>query len=307
MRPARFLKAFGHLWAETISSWQEDNAFRLSAALAYYACFSLAPILIIAITIAGAVFGNAIAQGQALGQIQGLIGKAGSDAIGAMLVNASRHTVRASVIGVTSLIFGATGVFVSLQDGLNTVWQVKPKPMNWIIGFFRQRLHTFTLVLGVGFLLLVSLLISAAISAAAHYFGGSAPTVWRNINFVVSLAIITFVFAMIFKLLPDVEMRWGDVWLGAAVTSVLFTLGKYAIGYYVGSSSFTSVYGTAGSLVLILAWVYYSSLILFLGAEFTRAYANHYGSRIRPKPHAEPLTPEHRAQQGMEPRKRSAA
>jgi membrane protein len=290
---------------QTLNSWTEDNAFRLAAALAYYAVFSLAPLLIIAIAVAGAVFGPRAAQGEAMGQIQGLIGPGGAEAVRAMLLNAHQPGtgVAASLLGLLSLIFGATGVFVSLQDGLNTVWQVKPKPTNLVLGFLRQRLHTFTLVLGVGFLLLVSLVISAAISAAGAYLDSrfGSPIVWQGVNLVISLAVVTLLFAMIFKLLPDVRIRWRDVWVGAAVTAVLFTAGKFLIGMYIGRGSFTSIYGAAGSLVLILAWVYYSSLILFFGAEFTQVYANRYGVSIRPAANAEPLTPEARAQQGLEP------
>lgn len=296
------IKGIGSLFGEMFSAWSEDNAFRLAAALAYYAVFSLAPLLIIAIAIAGWVFDDQAAQGQMIGQIKELIGYAGAQTIQTLIENASRANSRlASGIGLLSLVFGATGVFVSLQDGLNTVWQVKPKPQNMLIGFLRQRLRTFTMVLGIAFLLLVSLVVSAAIAAAGKYFGAGAADVWQFGNFIVSIGIITLLFAMIFKFLPDVNIAWSDVWLGAFVTAVLFTLGKFGIGLYLGQSSLTSVYGAAGSLVLILAWVYYSSLILFLGAEFTRAYATRYGSRITPASNAVPLTPEMRAQQGMEP------
>lgn len=298
------MKAVWTLARETLSSWNEDNAFRLSAALAYYAVFSLAPLLILAIAIAGIAFGDKVAQGEVIDQIAGLIGESGAKAVATLVENAHDHgTSVASVLGLLSLVFGATGVFVSLQDGLNTVWQVKAKPRNLVVGFVRQRLHTFTMVLGIGFLLLVSLVVSAAISAAGKYFGPAIASidVWNIGNFLVSLAIVTLLFGMIFKLLPDVNMQWSDVWVGAFATSVLFSLGKLGIGVYLGRSSMTSVYGAAGSLVLILAWVYYSSLILFLGAEFTRAYANRYGSRITPSSNAVPLTPVDRAQQGMEP------
>jgi membrane protein len=298
----KIVKGIGSLFGETFASWSEDNAFRLAAALAYYAVFSLAPLLIIAIAVAGRVFGEQAAEGQVISQIQGLIGHAGAQTIQGLIENASKANSRlASGLGILSLIFGATGVFVSLQDGLNTVWQVKPKPRNMVVGFVRQRLHTFTMVLGIAFLLLVSLVVSAAIAAVGKYFHNGAALLWEFGNLIVSIAIITLLFAMIFRFLPDVNIAWSDVWLGAFVTAVLFTLGKFAIGLYIGKSSLTSVYGAAGSLVLILAWVYYSSLILFLGAEFTRAYATRYGSRITPAKNAVPLTPELRAQQGMEP------
>ena len=300
----RVARGIGSLFGETFASWSEDNAFRLSAALAYYAVFSMAPLLIIAIAIAGWVFGAKAAQGQVISEIQGLIGQSGAETVQTLIRNASTANSKlASGLGLLSLIFGATGVFVSLQDGLNTVWQVKPKPRNMVVGFVRQRLHTFTLVLGTGFMLLISLVVSAAIEGAGKYLSDldGIARLWQMGNFLVSLAIISLLFAMIFRFLPDVNIGWGDVGLGAFVTALLFTLGKFGIGLYIGKSSLTSVYGAAGSLVLILAWVYYSSLILFLGAEFTRAYATRYGSRITPSSNAVPLTPTDRAQQGMEP------
>lgn len=299
-------KSVLRLLKDTLASWSEDNAFRLAAALAYYSVFSLAPMLIIAIAVAGAVFGEEAARGEVMAQIEGLIGTSGAAAIQQLLQNAAKPESIgiASIVGLLSLIFGATGVFVSLQDGLNTIWRVKPKPQNMVIGFLRQRLHTFTMVLGIGFLLLVSLVVSAALAAVGKYFGDSfGPAwVWQWINIAVSLGIVTVLFGMIFKLLPDVYVSWSDVWVGAAYTAILFTLGKLAIGLYLGRSSFTSVYGAAGSVVLILAWVYYSSLILFLGAEFTRVYTDRYGKGMRPKPNAYTLTAEQCLEQGIQPR-----
>jgi membrane protein len=284
----------GRLFRDTWTSWNEDNVFRLAAALAYYTCFSLAPLLIIAIAIAGFAFGHAAAQQQVLDQVGKLIGAPGAQAVASLLESAGRPgaLATASWVGALALLFGATGAFVSLQDGLNTVWQVKPKPTNLIVGFVRQRLHTFTLVLGIGFLLLISLLISTAISAAGRYLGGrfGPEWIWHAVNSLTSFGVITVLFALLYKLLPDVRIDWADVWLGAAVTAALFTLGKLLIGLYLGHSSFADVYGAAGSPILILAWVYYSSLLLFFGAEFTRAYANRYGGSILPKPNAMPVT-----------------
>ncbi len=294
------------LFRQTLSSWSEDNAFRLGAALAYYSVFSLAPLLIIVIAIAGLVFGEQAARGEVVTQIRGLIGDTGAKAVEGLLKNAARPVSikAASLVSLLSLLFGATGVFASLQDGLDTIWRVKPKPRNLIIGFLRQRLHTFTLVLGMGFLLLTSLVISAALSAAGKFIGDAFGPVWiwQAVNTAVSLAIVTLLFAMIFKLLPDVHISWSDVWIGAVVTAILFTAGKLAIGAYLGRGSFTSVYGAAGSVVLILAWVYYSSLILFLGAEFTRVYAERYGEQIRPKENALALSAEQCIEQGVRPR-----
>jgi membrane protein len=297
------------MFKQTLWSWSEDNAFRLAASLAYYAVFSLAPLLIIAIAIAGLFFDEALAREQVIDQVRMLIGDSGAAAVHGLLENAATSDSRgiASVMGMLLLMFGATGVIVSLQDGLNTIWQVKPKPMNFVIGFIRNRIQAVPLVLGVGFLLLVSLLLSAGIAAAGKFFGPgvAVPLLLEAGNFLLSIVTITVLFAMIFKLLPDVRIGWSDVWIGAFFTAVLFSLGKFAIGFYVGRSSFTSVYGAAASVVLILAWVYYSSLILFFGSEFTRVYASRERRRIVPKRHAEPIAPQTRAEEGLAPQKRT--
>lgn len=299
------IKAIGNLFKETFQEWQTDKSPRLAAALAYYTVFSLAPLLIIVIAIAGAVFGQQAARGEIVGQIESLVGQQGAQAIQTAIENANRPSAQggiASLISVIVLIFGASGVFAQLQDALNTIWEVKVKPGRGITGFIRKRLLSFAAVLGIGFLLLVSLVISAVLSGISHYFSNLLPGadfIWYLLNIIVSFAIITLLFALIYKYLPDVKIRWKDVWIGAAMTALLFVVGKYALGLYLGRGSFGSTYGAAGSLVVLLAWVYYSSLILFFGAEFTQVYARHYGSRIEPDEIAERLTEADRAKQGI--------
>ena len=279
----------GRVWElvkASLSEWLEDNAFRLGAALAYYTVFSLAPLLVIAIAIAGFVFGEEAARGRIVEQMQGLMGPEGAHAVQTMLA-ASRRSgtgIVATVLGVITLLLGATGAFVELQGALNTVWDVPPRQGSGLRSMVRDRLLSFALVLGIAFLLLVSLVVSAGLSAVGAFFGGALPvpaSVLQAANFVFSFAVITLLFATIFKFLPDLDIAWRDVWMGAGVTSLLFAAGKWLIGLYLGTSGIASTYGAAGSLVILLLWVYYSALILFLGAEFTQVYAETYGSRPR--------------------------
>lgn len=303
------LKVIVRLLKETFQEWQEDKASRLAAALAYYTIFSIAPLLIIAIAIAGAVFGEEAARGEIVGQIQGLVGKPGAEFIETAINNANKPGSNgglASLIGIGVLLFGASGVFAQLQDSLNTIWEVQPKPTKGlrggIMGFLRQRFLTFSMVLVIGFLLMVSLILSAVLSGLSAYMSHLLPGldfVWGIVNFVISFGVITLLFALIYKFLPDVKITWNDVLTGAIITALLFTIGKTLLGQYLGQSSFSSTYGAAGSLVIILAWVYYSAQILFFGAEFTQVYASRYGSRIVPDDHAEFVTEEARAKQGM--------
>ncbi len=291
----------------TFSEWSEDKASRLAAALAYYTVFSLAPLLIIAIAVAGMVFGQEAARGEIVAQIESVVGQQGAEAIQTMIANAGQSTdggIIATVIGLATLIFAATGAFAQLQDALNTVWEVSPETGSGVLGMIRTRFLSFTMILGIGFLLLVSLVISAALSAIGGFFGNLLPgydILWQGVNFLISFGVTTLLFAMIFKVLPDVDIAWSDVWVGALVTALLFTLGKFLIGLYLGRSSVSSTYGAAGSFVVVLLWVYYSAQILLLGAEFTQVYANRYGSRIRFSEGAAPLSPEERTEQGLEP------
>ncbi len=295
------------IWAilkDTFSEWNEDKAPRLAAALAYYAVFSIAPLMVVVIAIAGFVFGRDAAEGQIIRQIQDIIGPVAAKSIQSLIEGASRPStgIRATVLGIIILLFGATGVFGQLQDGLNTIWEVAPRPGRGIMGIVKTRFLSFIMVFGIGLLLLSSLTVSAGMVAIGAYLGDRVPgfgMLTQVLNFVISFAVITLLFAMIFKFLPDVKIAWSDVWIGAAATALLFTLGSLLIGIYLGYSKVASVYGAAGSLVILLLWVYYSAQILFLGAEFTQVYANRYGTRFEPTRDAVAMTEEARAEQGI--------
>jgi membrane protein len=273
------------LGKETVVRWTEDKASALAAALAYYSLFSLAPLVLIAVAVAGLVFGQQAAEGELYTQLAGLIGDASAKALQGIVANMHQQKsggVVATIVGLATLFFGATGVFAQLQDSMNTIWKAKPPSTNGIVEFLRVRLLSFSMVLGIGFLLLVSLVLSAVLAAVGEYLGSFVPggaAVGQALNATVSLVVVTVLFAMIYKLLPDTYVAWRDVWLGALVTSLLFTIGKFAIGVYLGKASVASSYGAAGSVVILLLWVYYSSMILYLGAEFTHVYSMRHGSR----------------------------
>ncbi len=277
-------------WAltkETFSEWSDDNAPRLSAALSYYTAFSIAPLLVIVIGIAGLIFGQEAARGQIVGQIEHLVGHQGAEAIQMMLAGASRPSsgIIATVVGIATLLIGATGVFAELQDSLNTIWEVKRNPQQGVWGTVRQRFFSFTMVLGTGFLLLVSLVLSAGVAAFADVLDGSIPgfaALSKVLTFGIGLAVTTLVFALIFKVVPDVKVEWRDVWIGALVTALLFSLGRFALGEYLGRGAFSSSYGAVASLVVVLFWVYYSAQIMLLGAEFTQVHARARGRVIEP-------------------------
>lgn len=300
----RLLSTSWTLVRETFSEWIGDKAPRLGAALAYYTLFSLAPLLIIAIALAGLVFGQEAVRGEVVHQVEGLVGTQGGQAIQAMIENASKPTsgFLATLASVALLIFGASGVFAQLQDALNTVWEVKPKEGRGIIGILKDRLLSFTMILVIGFLLLVSLLLSAFIAGVSNFIGEhweGLAVLWQATNFLASFFISTLLFALIFKVLPDAKVHWGDVWVGALITSFLFSVGRLGIGLYLGHSSIASVYGAAGSVVVILIWAYYASQILLFGAEFTEVYARHHGSRVVPSENAEPISEAERNHQGL--------
>jgi membrane protein len=287
---------FKDLVKETFSEWSKDKASRLAAALSYYTIFSVAPLLIIAVAVAGLVFGREAATRQLTAEAQGLLGPQGAEAIQTLLQNAGKTGagIVATVVGIGTLLLGASGAFAQLQDALNTIWEVKPKPGRGIRGMLRDRFLSFSLVLAIGFLLLVSLILSAALAAVGKYLAGVLPlssALMQGLNFALSFAATTFLFALIFKVLPDVRIRWRDVWIGAAVTALLFSIGRFLIGLYLGRSSVSSAYGAAGSLVVVLVWVYYSAQILLLGAEFTQVYASKFGRGMTPKPNAERVEP----------------
>ncbi len=282
----------------TLVKWIDDDVSTHAASLAYFTVFSIAPTLVIAIAVASRIFGAEAARGEIQAQIAGLVGPAGAQAIEAMMASSARPgtSLFASTISTVVLLFGATGVFAALQSALNHIWGVKPRPGNSVLLFLRVRFLSFAMVLGTGFLLLVSLVAAAGISALGKWMGGRLPGLepfWQTINFFVSFAIVGALFAMIYKVLPDVPVAWRDVRLGAAVTAVLFSLGNLVIGLYLGKSGVASGYGAAGSLVALLVWVYYSSLVLFLGAEFTQVSARAREAReALPAPEAESAAPE---------------
>ncbi len=282
--------------------WVADKAARLGAALAYYTIFSLAPLLVIMIGVAGLIFGKEAAQGQVTDQLAHLVGKEGGEAIQAIIENASQpeRGSFAMVLGVLMLMLGAAGVFGQLQDALNTIWEVQVKPGGGIWGFVRSRFLSFSMVLGVAFLLLISLIVSSALAAIGPLLGDwKTSGIGQLVTFAFDLIVISALFALIFKFLPDAKVAWRDVWFGAVVTSFLFSLGKTLIALYLGRAGITSAYGAAGSFAALLVWLYYASQIFLFGAELTRAYANRLGSRIQPKEHAEAVTAEARAQQGL--------
>jgi membrane protein len=278
------LKEIPALVADTFRAWREDRAERLAAALSYYTLFSLAPLLIVAVAIAGLVFGEEAARGQIANQFRQMLGSQAAGAVQAMIANAYQPTagIIATVIGVVTLLIGAAGVFGQIQDAFNTIWHVEPKKSSGIWATIRSRFLSFTMVLGVGFVLMVSLVLSAALSAASAYLGDRLPgsdLLWRALEIGSSVLVVTLLFAMLFKFLPDTEVQWRDVWVGALSTAALFSVGKFLIGLYLGQSSVASTYGAAGSLVVLLLWVYYAAQILFFGAALTRVYAQKYGSR----------------------------
>lgn len=267
------------LITEVFRSWGDHRALRLGAALAYYTVFSIAPLFIIALAVAGMWVGDEAARGHLFGQLSSLLGPAGAKAIEGVLASADRPKAGlvATIIASMTLFTGATGVFVELQDALNTIWDIPTRKRSGIWRFIKDRLLSFAMVLAVGFLLLVSLVVSAALAAFGKYLGGIIPgqaAIGEALNFLLSLGMVTLLFALIFKVLPDVKIRWREVWLGAAVSAVLFNVGKFGLGYYLGRASVTSAYGAAGSFVAILLWVYYASQTLFIGAEFTKAHGN---------------------------------
>lgn len=259
---------------QTFSAWNEHEAPRLGAALAFYTILSLAPLVILVIAIVALVFGHSTAQDQLLGQVESLIGRQGADAVKGMIEHAQEPAsgTFASIIGVITLLFGASGVFGELRSALNRMWGVKPQSDGGVWGTIKQRFLSFGMVLAVGFLLLVSLVISAALAVPGKFLGGflAMPEfVLSAINLVVSLAGTTVLFALIFRYVPGTRLAWKAVWIGAAVTAFLFTIGKFLIGLYLGKAAVGSAYGAAGSLIVVIVWVYYSAMIFLFGAEFT--------------------------------------
>jgi membrane protein len=269
----------------SVAAWSDDYAPSMGAALSYYTLFSIAPLLLIAVSVAGLVFGPDAARGEIFGQLKDLMGAEGAQAVERLLQNANqpREGVIGTITGVAVLLLGATTVFNELQNDLDRIWRVpeKAKPSG-LWNLLRTRLLSFSMVLGVAFLLMVSLVASAALAALGKWWA-PAFAGWQTLAHVVDLAVsfslMTVVFAMIYKFMPSARIRWRDVWVGAAVTSALFAIGKFAIGLYLGRAGIGSAFGAAGSLVVVMVWVYYSAQIFLLGAEFTRVYAHAHGSR----------------------------
>jgi membrane protein len=293
-----------NLLKQTFKEWNEDKAPRLAAALAYYTVFSLAPFLVIIIAIVGLWFGQSAAQKQIMDQITGLVGSNGAQAIEAMIAGASRprSSILATIIAIALLLFGAGGLFGQLHDALNTIWEITPKPGRNIFRLIRERFLSFVMVLGVAFLMLVSLVLSAGLTAVGTYMKGLFPgftALMQGVSFLFSFIVITLLFALLYKFLPEAEIAWRDVWLGAAVTALLFSIGKFFIELYVQNGNFTVTYGIAASLIIILLWAYYMGQILLFGAEFTQVYANTYGSHIRVESDAMPTSEVVRGDQGI--------
>jgi membrane protein len=269
----------------TFSSWVDDYAQSMGAALAYYTMFSIAPLLLIVISIAGLIFGADAARGEIASQLQSLMGEQGAQAVQGLLQSVSKpaQSATATVVGVVLLLIGATTVFAELQDALDRIWRAPERDRSTgIWGLIRSRLLSFGMILGIGFLLTVSLVFSAAVAVLGKWWGplfAGWEALAHVVNFLISFALTTAVFAMIYKIMPRVHIRWHDVWIGAVVTALLFTIGKFLIGLYIGKSGVTSGFGAAGSLVVVLVWVYYSAQIFLLGAEFTWVYSYTYGSR----------------------------
>jgi membrane protein len=287
MKP-RVPQFFRLFWA-AIKGWSKDDVPRLGASLAYYTLFAVSPILVIVIAIAGSVYGPDAVRGQIVGEIGGLIGRQGAEAVQAILQSAhqTRTGTFAVIIGTITLFVAASGAFLELQHALNTIFRVKTDPKKSSLErLILNRLRSFGLVVSIGFLLLVSLLVSAALSALSVRIQHSAlggPVLLQIINLVVSLGVMTLLFGLIYRFLPDVRLAWRDVWVGAFVTSLLFSFGKFLIGLYLGQSSVASSYGAAGSVVVLLVWVYYSAQVILLGAEYTRVYAE-YREGAEPPP-----------------------
>ena len=274
---------------EVVTNWGVHRCSAQSAALAFYTIFSLAPVLVVVITLAGAVWGEEAVRGQIFDEFKGLMGPDAALLVQEVLKSVAHRQASGwvpAMVGIVTLLLGATAIFGQLQDAINTVWAVEPKPGAALTTLLRKRLHSFALVVGIGFLLAVSLVLSAALTGFSHYLERrlDLPLDFLQVaNFIVSFIVITLLFAMTYRILPDVKIEWRDVWLGSLLTSFLFVIGKTLIGLYLGRTGVASAYGAAGSLVVILLWVYYSALIFFFGAEFTRVHSRQFRTEAKPE------------------------
>ena len=280
------------LFKDTYNEWSEDEAFDLSAAVAYYSIFSLPPLLLIVVALAGIFFGPDAVQGKITAEVGSTIGKQSAENIQAMISNAykSGQSKIATIVGIATLIFSSTGLFYQLQKTLNKIWEVKANPKGGIKKLILDRATSLGIVLAVGFLLLISMVITTMVNAFSDWIMHMLPHfviyLFYVVNFLLSFVVITALFALIYKFLPDVRMEWRSVWVGAAITALLFVIGKFGLGLYFRFGNPVSTFGAAGSVILILLWIYYSCLILFFGAEFTQVYARRYGHSVEPSAHA---------------------
>ena len=274
----------GAMVKSTISAWSEDKVPRLAASLAYYTALSIAPLVVVVLAIAGLAFGRAAAQGQLVWQVREFTGGAGARAIQALVEGAHHRAtgIVATVLGLVTLFFGATSAVVELTDALNTIWHVPADTgsggLRSVMTFLKERFFSFLMVVAIGILLLASVFVNAWLAAAGKFFASRVPVILEVVNFTISFVITTVLFGAVYRILPAVRLKWSDVGIGAAVTSLLFTLGKLVIGLYLGRSSIGSAYGAAGSFVVLLVWVYYSAIVFFLGAELTKVYTFTVGS-----------------------------
>lgn len=280
------LRIFFDLLKETFTDWNEDHAPRLAAALAYYTAFSIAPLLVIAIAIAGAVLGQNEVQSQVITMVSQNVSGDAASLVEGMIESAAQPKAgtAAAVLGIITLVLGASGAFGQLQGALDVIWNVEDRPRRGgVVGYLRTNLLNFGLVIFVGFLLLVSLIVNALLASASTWISGfvGAGFVFQIVNLLVAFGVITLLFALIYKVLPNADVAWRDVWVGAAFTALLFSIGRFALSLYLAQSSTTSAYGAAGSFVVILLWVYYSAQILLFGAEFTQVFSLRFGTRKR--------------------------
>ena len=283
----RAAKNFG-LIGRAGRAWWDDDCTRLGASLAFYTLFAIGPVLLAATSIAGMVFGPEVVTGEIVAQLDHLIGREGALTVQSLLEAAAQRPsgVFATVMGAVTFLLASTGAFLELQVALNTIWRVKPRPTGYVYAFIIDRLRSFGLVVAIGFLLLVSLAVTAALAAINAWLFNLSPSnawLWRILNMMVSVLVTTGLFGMLFRFLPDVRLLWRDVATGAVVTGVLFTLGQQVIGWYLGQSAFVAGYGAAGSMMILLLWVYYSCQILLFGAEFTRVWAARHGVKVKPE------------------------
>jgi membrane protein len=274
------IKNFFSITKAAFAAWNRHEAPRLGAALAFYTILSLSPLVIIVLALAGLIFSRSTAQAHLLAQVQGMIGPEGGRAIQSMLANAQRPAagILGSSVGLVSLLFGASGVFTELRSALNLIWEVKPEQTSGFVAILRERFFSFGMVLSIGFLLLVSLVVSTVLAAVGKFFGGLLPIpslVLAVLNFLISYIGVAVLFGLIFKFVPEAKVRWSSVWPGALVTAAFFTIGKTLIGLYLGKSSVGSAYGAAGSVIVVIVWVYYSAQLFFFGAELTHAYTEY--------------------------------